>query len=72
MLAPALPADITYRIDRTSRGWILVLENEHCSITQLYPTAAAAQQAVGRSVFALETLTAQHLEMRHEPLASPI
>lgn len=65
MTPPSLPPSVTYRITQTAHGWLLVIANPHCSLTQLYETAASARQAVPRSVVALETLTTQHLA-RHE------
>jgi hypothetical protein len=64
MLAPTLPESLTYRIEQTPNGWLLVIENPHCSLSQLFHSSDSARQSVGRSAFALETLTAQHLERR--------
>ena len=64
MLAPTLPDSMTYTINPTANGWLLVIENSHCSLSQLFHSADSAHQAVGRAAFALETLTAQHLEKR--------
>jgi hypothetical protein len=64
MVAPDVPDSVTYSISQTSNGWLLVMENEHCSLSQLFSTSRSARQAVGRSVGVLETLTAQHLEGR--------
>jgi hypothetical protein len=64
MHGPTLPDSVTYRINQTENGWLLVIENPHCSVSQLFQSSSSARQAVGRTVFALETLTAQHLERR--------
>ena len=70
MVAPTIPESVTYSINQTAKGWLLVLENEHCSLSQLFSTSKSARQAVGRAVFALETLTAQHLDGRAKSRAS--
>jgi hypothetical protein len=57
---------MSYTIQRTRKGWLLVIENAHCTLSQLFQTSASARQAVGRSAFALETLTAQHLESHRD------
>jgi hypothetical protein len=64
VVAPTLPDSVTYTISQTANGWLLVMENPHCSLSQLFHSSDSAQQAVGRTAFALETLTAQHLEAR--------
>ena len=66
MVAATLPENVTYTISQTHNGWLLVIENSHCSLSQVYQSASAARQAIDRAAFALETLTAQHLEsQRH-------
>jgi hypothetical protein len=66
MAAATLPDNVTYTISQTHNGWLLVIENAHCSLSQVYQSSSAARQAVDRAAFALETLTAQHLEsQRH-------
>jgi hypothetical protein len=67
MLAPTLPESVTCSIQQTAHGWLLVVENPHCSLRQLFRSSASAEEAVGRTVFALETLTEQHLEARRGP-----
>jgi hypothetical protein len=53
---------MTYSISHTPRGWLLVIANPHCSLSQMFTSSGSAEKAVRRSAFALETLTAQHLE----------
>lgn len=57
-----LPDSVKYTISHTANGWLLVIENDHCSLSQVFQSSASAHQAVDRTAFALETLTAQHLE----------
>lgn len=69
MTALTLPENVTYSISQTTNGWLLVIENPHCSLSQLFQSSASARQAVDRTAFALETLTAQHLEMQRQHTA---
>ena len=62
MAVATLPENVTYTINQTATGWLLVIENQHCSLTQLFGSSTSARQALDRTAFALETLTAQHLE----------
>ena len=62
MASAALPESVTYTISRTTRGWLLVIENPHCSLSQVFQSSSSAREAVARAALALETLTAQHLE----------
>lgn len=64
MSVAALPEDVTYTISQTGNGWLLIIENPHCSLSQLFQSSLSARQAVDRTAFALETLTAQHLEQQ--------
>jgi hypothetical protein len=64
MAAPTLPDNVKYSINQTHNGWLLVIENPFCSLSQVFQSSASARQAVARTAFALQTLTAQHLEMR--------
>ena len=57
MAAATLPDNVTYTISQTHNGWLLVIENAHCSLSQVYQSSSAARQAVDRAAFALETLT---------------
>jgi hypothetical protein len=66
MSVDTLPGDITYTISETGNGWLLVIQNSHCSLSQLFQSPASARQAVDRTAFALETLTAQHLERQRQ------
>jgi hypothetical protein len=67
MTASTLPENVKYSISQTHNGWLLVIENPYCSLSQVFQSSASARQAVDRTAFALQTLTAQHLEMRQAP-----
>jgi len=62
MAVATLPENVTYTISQTPNGWLLVIENPHCSLSQLFASSSSARQAIDRTAFALETLTAQHLD----------
>ena len=66
MSVATLPDNVKYTISETGNGWLLVIENPHCSLSQLFQSSLSARQAVDRTAFALETLTAQHLERQRQ------
>ena len=66
MSVATLPENVKYTISQTGNGWLLVIENPHCSLSQLFQSSSSAHQAVDRTAFALETLTAQHLERQRQ------
>ena len=67
-MSPApLAAAVRYRIDQTSHGWLLVIENDHCSLSQLFASSRSAHDAIDRTTLALETLTMQHLQRQLRP-----
>jgi hypothetical protein len=65
-VSSSLPEHVKYTISQTTTGWLLVIENPHCSLSQMFASLASARQAVQRTAFALETLTTQHLDMQRE------
>jgi hypothetical protein len=66
MSVATLPENVKYTISQTGNGWLLVIENPHCSLSQLFQSSVSAHQAVDRTAFALETLTAQHLDRQRQ------
>ena len=64
MAAATLPDNVKYSISQTHNGWLLVIENPYCSLSQLFQSSASARGAIDRTAFALQTLTSQHLEWR--------
>jgi hypothetical protein len=70
MASSSLPENVKYSISQTHNGWLLVIENPHCSLSQVFQSSASARQAIDRTAFALQTLTAQHLELRQTADAS--
>jgi hypothetical protein len=35
-----------YNIAPTEKGWLLVIQNEHCSVTQVFSSVSSARRAV--------------------------
>jgi hypothetical protein len=68
-MASTLPGNVTYSISQTHNGWLLVIENPHCSLSQVFRCSASARDALDRTAFALQTLTTQHLELRRQQSA---
>jgi len=48
-----------YDIAQTEKGWSLTIQNEHCSVVQVFHTASAAQLAVDRMLEFFESMSAQ-------------
>jgi hypothetical protein len=48
-----------YNIVQTEQGWVLVIQNEHCSVMQVFDTASSARRAVDRMLEFFDTMSAQ-------------
>ena len=48
-----------YNIAQTEQGWVLVIQNEHCSVMQVFDTASSARRAVDRMLEFFDTMSAQ-------------
>jgi hypothetical protein len=48
-----------YNIAQTDQGWVLVIQNENCSVMQVFETAASARRAVDRMLEFFEMMSAQ-------------
>jgi hypothetical protein len=59
MVAPSSASPRHYNIAQTDQGWVLVIENEHCSVMQVFTTAASARRAVDRMLEFFDTMSAQ-------------
>ena len=59
-----LPEGTSYQIEHTPNGWRLVLQNAHCTLTQMFRSSLSAQQGVAAGIVTLDSLTQQHLQ-RH-------
>lgn len=71
-MSPAIPESVTYSISPISSGWLLVMQNPHCSLSQVFQSSASARQALPQAASALDLLTAQHLEARRTRELNPI
>jgi hypothetical protein len=48
-----------YHISETEKGWQLRIQNEHCSVVQIFRSASDARLAVDRMMEFFETMSAQ-------------
>jgi len=48
-----------HSIAQTEQGWVLVIQDEHCSVMQVFSTAASARRAVDRMLEFFHTMSAQ-------------
>jgi hypothetical protein len=48
-----------YNIAQTDSGWVLVIQNEHCSVMQVFSSASSARRAVDRMLEFFDTMSAQ-------------
>lgn len=59
MVASSSVSPPHYNIAQTDQGWVLVIQNEHCSVIQVFETAASARRAVDRMLEFFDTMSAQ-------------
>lgn len=59
MKSPSSARSPRYSIAQTEKGWLLVIQNEHCSVTQVFRSAAAAGRAVDRMLEFFEAMSSQ-------------
>jgi hypothetical protein len=55
----------SYHISETEKGWILEIQNDHCSVKQMFRSASAARSAVDRMMEFFETMQTQPPGSRH-------
>jgi hypothetical protein len=48
-----------HSIAQTEQGWVLVIQDEHCSVMQVFSTSASARRAVDRMLEFFHTMSAQ-------------
>jgi len=46
-----------YNIVQTEKGWLLVIQNEHCSVMQVFGSASSARLAVDRMLEFFDTMS---------------
>ena len=49
----------SYHISETAKGWQLKIQNEHCSVMQVFRSASAARLAVDRMMEFFEIMQTQ-------------
>jgi hypothetical protein len=49
----------SYHISETEKGWLLKIQNEHCSVVQIFRTASDAHLAVDRMMEFFATMSSQ-------------
>jgi hypothetical protein len=48
-----------HSIAQTERGWVLVIQNDHFSVMQVFSTASSARRAMKRMLEFFHTMSAQ-------------
>jgi hypothetical protein len=48
-----------HSIAQTEQGWVLVIQDEQCSVMQVFSSAASARRAVDRMLEFFHTMSAQ-------------
>jgi hypothetical protein len=59
MVATSVVSPPRHSIAQTEQGWVLVIQDEHCSVMQVFSTAASARRAVDRMLEFFHTMSAQ-------------
>ena len=49
----------SYNISETEKGWLLKIQNEHCSVMQVFRSATDARLAVDRMLEFFEVMSSQ-------------
>ena len=49
----------SYHISETEKGWLLKIQNEHCSVVQVFRSSSDAHLAVDRMMEFFETMSTQ-------------
>ena len=59
MVATSTVSPPRHSIAQTEQGWVLVIQDEHCSVMQVFSSAASARRAVDRMLEFFHTMSAQ-------------
>ena len=59
MSSPVPTSSPSFQILETEKGWLLEIQNEHCSVVQVFRSASAARLAVDRMMEFFETMRTQ-------------
>ncbi len=65
MVAPSLTSPPRLSIAQTEQGWVLVIQDEHCSVMQVFSSASSARRAVDRMLEFFQVMSAQAPRARH-------
>jgi hypothetical protein len=49
----------SYHISETEKGWLLKIQNEHCSVVQVFRSASDARLAIDRMMEFFQTMCTQ-------------
>jgi hypothetical protein len=59
MVAPSLASPPRHSIAQTEQGWVLVIQDEDCSVMQVFSSASSARRAVDRMLEFFQVMRAQ-------------
>jgi hypothetical protein len=59
MVATSVVSPPRHSIAQTEQGWVLVIQDEHCSVMQVFSSAASARRAVDRMLEFFHAMSAQ-------------
>jgi len=59
MVATPAVSPPRHSIAQTEQGWVLVIQDDHCSVMQVFSTAASARRAVDRMLEFFHAMSAQ-------------
>jgi hypothetical protein len=59
MSSPVPTSSPSYHVSQTEKGWLLRIQNEQCSVVQVFRSASDARLAVDRMMEFFETMSAQ-------------
>ncbi|HVQ16862.1 MAG TPA: hypothetical protein VMS40_24835 [Vicinamibacterales bacterium] len=59
MVSTSVVSPPRHSIAQTEQGWVLVIQDEHCSVMQVFSTAASARRAVDRMHEFFHSMSAQ-------------
>ena len=59
MVVPSATGLPHYSIAQTEQGWVLVIQDEHCSVMQVFSSASSARRAVDRMLEFFHVMSAQ-------------
>jgi len=59
MVATSTVSPPRHSIAQTEQGWVLVIQDENCSVMQVFTTAASARRAVDRMHEFFRTMSTQ-------------